>query len=199
MASHSTPACCGTSKAAELLQLSVGTVQSLVDKNILHAWVTQGGHRRISLESIENYQLQQQKLPAVERLLNNRMRVMVVDDDALTRHLLQDTCLSVHPQIDCCAMSSAIDALLHLPAFNPHVMLIDLLMPEVDGWELVKRVQQQKDFTQLQILTLSALKQDELDSRGGPPQGSQFMSKPVDLAWLRGYLLGLLAPMLGLR
>ena len=96
-------------------------------------------------------------------------------------------------------MSSAIDALLHLPVFNPHVMLIDLLMPEVDGWELVKRVQQQKDFTQLQILTLSALKQDELDSRGGPPQGSQFMSKPVDLAWLRGYLLGLLAPMLGLR
>ena len=199
MASHSTPACCGTSKAAELLQLSVGTVQSLVDKNILHAWVTQGGHRRISLESIENYQLQQQKLPAVELLLNNRLRVMVVDDDALTRHLLQDTCLSVHPQIDCCAMSSAIDALLHLPVFNPHVMLIDLLMPEVDGWELVKRVQQQKDFTQLQILTLSALKQDELDSRGGPPQGSQFMSKPVDLAWLRGYLLGLLAPMLGLR
>ena len=199
MASLSTPACCGTSKAAELLQLSVGTVQSLVDKNILHAWVTQGGHRRISLESIENYQLQQQKLPAVERLLNNRLRVMVVDDDALTRHLLQDTCLSVHPQIDCCAMSSAIDALLHLPVFNPHVMLIDLLMPEVDGWELVKRVQQQKDFTQLQILTLSALKQDELDSRGGPPQGSQFMSKPVDLAWLRGYLLGLLAPMLGLR
>ena len=199
MASHSTPACCGTSKAAELLQLSVGTVQSLVDKNILHAWVTQGGHRRISLESIENYQLQQQKLPAVERLLNNRLRVMVVDDDALSRHLLQDTCLSVHPQIDCCAMSSAIDALLHLPIFNPHVMLIDLLMPEVDGWELVKRVQQQKDFTQLQILTLSALKQDELKSRGGPPQGSQFMSKPADLAWLRGYLLGLLAPMLGLR
>ena len=199
MAHQTTPACCGTSKAAELLQLSVGTVQSLVDKNILHAWVTQGGHRRISLESIQKYQLQQQKLPALERLLNDRLRVMVVDDDAITRHLLQDTCLSVHPHVECCAISSAIDALLQLPVFNPHVMLIDLLMPEVDGWELVKRVQQQKDFTQLQILTLSALKQDELDSRGGPPQGSQFMSKPVDLAWLRGYLLGLLAPMLGLR
>jgi excisionase family DNA binding protein len=54
MANQTTPACCGTSKAAELLQLSVGTVQGLVDKNILHAWVTQGGHRRISLESIQN-------------------------------------------------------------------------------------------------------------------------------------------------
>jgi CheY-like chemotaxis protein len=166
----------------------------LVDKNILHAWVTQGGHRRISLESIQIYQSQQQKLPAVERLMNDRLRVMVVDDDAVTRHLLQDTCLSVHPQVDCCAMASAIDALLQLPVFNPHVMLIDLLMPEVDGWELVKRVQQQKKFAKLQILTLSALSENELQSRGGPPQGSQFIAKPVDLGWLRGYLLGLLAP-----
>jgi excisionase family DNA binding protein len=194
MAHQTTPACCGTSKAAELLQLSVGTVQSLVDKNILHAWVTQGGHRRISLESIQIYQSQQQKLPAVERLMNDRLRVMVVDDDAVSRHLLQDTCLSVHSHVDCCAMSSAIDALLQLPVFNPHVMLIDLLMPEVDGWELVKRVQQQKNFAKLQILTLSALSEDELKSRGGPPQGSQFIAKPVDLGWLRGYLLGLLAP-----
>jgi excisionase family DNA binding protein len=194
MAHQTTPACCGTSKAAELLQLSVGTVQSLVDKNILHAWVTQGGHRRISLESIQIYQSQQQKLPAVERLMNDRLRVMVVDDDAVTRHLLQHTCLSVHPHVDCCAMASAIDALLQLPVFNPHVMLIDLLMPEVDGWELVKRVQQQKKFAKLQFLTLSALSEDELQSRGGPPQGSQFIAKPVDWGWLRGYLLGLLAP-----
>jgi excisionase family DNA binding protein len=194
MANQTTPACCGTSKAAELLQLSVGTVQGLVDKNILHAWVTQGGHRRISLESIQNYQLQQQKLPALDRLMNDRLRDMVVDDDNVTRHLLQDTCLAVHPHVDCCAMSSAIDALLQLPVFNPHVMLIDLLMPEVDGWELVKRVQQQKDYAKLQIITLSALSKEELQNRGGPPQGSQFIAKPVDLGWLRGYLLGLLAP-----
>jgi excisionase family DNA binding protein len=194
MANQTTPACCGTSKAADLLQLSVGTVQGLVDKNILHAWVTQGGHRRISLESIQNYQLQQQKLPALDRLMNDRLRVMVVDDDNVTRHLLQDTCLAVHPHIDCCAMSSAIDALLQLPVFNPHVMLIDLLMPEVDGWELVKRVQQQKDYAKLQIITLSALSKEELQNRGGPPQGSQFIAKPVDLGWLRGYLLDLLAP-----
>lgn len=192
MASLSTPACCGTSKAAELLQLSVGTVQSLVDKNILHAWVTQGGHRRISLESIQNYQLQQQKLPVLERLMSDRLKVMVVDDDAITRHLLQETCLTAHPHVDCCAMASAIEALLHLPVFKPHIMLIDLLMPKVDGWELVKRLQQNEDFSKLQIITLSALSLAELKDRGGPPTGSLFIAKPVDLGWLRGYLVGLL-------
>jgi excisionase family DNA binding protein len=194
MASHTTPACCGTSKAAELLQLSVGTVQSLVDKNILHAWVTQGGHRRITLESIQNYQLQQQKLPALERLMNDRLRVMVVDDDPVTRHLLQNTCLAAHPHIDCCAIASAIEALLHLPVFKPHIMFLDLLMPQVDGWALVKQVQQKENFAQMQIITLSALSQEALQERGGPPPGTHFIQKPVDLGWLKGYLLGLLAP-----
>jgi CheY-like chemotaxis protein len=41
-------------------------------------------------------------------------------------------------------MSSAIDALLQMPVFHPQVMLIDLLMPEVDGWELVKRIKSKK-------------------------------------------------------
>ena len=194
MANRTTPACCGTSKAAELLQLSVGTVQTLADKSILHAWFTQGGHRRISMESIQNYQLQQQKMPALEETSSERLRVMVVDDDAVTRRLLQETCQSAHPLVDCCAMSSAIDALLQMPVFHPQVMLIDLLMPEVDGWELVKRIQKQKDFTKPQILTLSELSAEELKKRGGPPKGAQFIAKPIDLGWLRGYLSGLLAP-----
>lgn len=194
MASHPTPACCGTSKAAELLQLSVGTVQGLVDKNILNAWVTEGGHRRISLESIHNYQVQQQKLPALERLISDRLRVMVVDDDDVTRHMLQDTCLAVHDQIDCSAWASAIEALLQLPLFKPHILFLDLLMPQVDGWEMVRQVKLKEDYSNVQIFTYSALNPEELQERGGPPKGASFLSKPLDLAWLKGYLLGMMSP-----
>ena len=194
MPNRTTPACCGTSKAAELLQLSVGTVQKLVDNKTLHAWFTQGGHRRISLESIQNYQLQQQKLPAVEESSTERLRVMVVEDDAAMRRLLLETCQSAHPLVDCCAMSSSLDALLQIPVFNPQVMLIDLLIPEVDGLELVKRVQQQKDSAKPKILILSVPSEEELQKRGGPPKGAQCIAKPIDLGWLRGYLSGLLAP-----
>ena len=189
-----TPACCGTSKAALLLQLSVGTVQNLVDHNILHAWLTQGGHRRISLESIHQYQAQQQKLPALERLLDERLKVMVVEDDPVSRHLLQDACLQAHYRVDCCAMSSGIDALLTLPTFKPHVMILDLLMPEVDGWQLVRQVQQKEGYEQLQFITVSALSDEHLKLRGGPPEGSHFVAKPIDVGWLQGYLLGLMRP-----
>ncbi len=185
-----TPACCGTSKAAQLLQLSVGTVQALVDKKALHAWVTQGGHRRISLASIQNYQIQQQKLPALERLMSDRLRVMVVDDDAVSRHLLQDICLQTSKQIDCCALLSGIDALITLPLFKPQILIFDLLMPEVDGWELAKQIQQKQGYENLKLLTLSALSEEDLLARGGPPGGSYFIRKPIDARWLQGYLMG---------
>lgn len=44
-----------TSKAATILGVSATLVKSLVDERKLQAWKTQGGHRRISLESIEAY------------------------------------------------------------------------------------------------------------------------------------------------
>lgn len=194
MSTLPTPTCCGTSKAAQLLQLSVGTIQSLVDKKVLDAWVTEGGHRRISMASIQAYQDQQQKLPALERLIGDRLKVMVVDDDAVTRHLLQDACLSAHARIDCCAVNSGIEALLTLPIFKPQIIILDLLMPGVDGWEMVRQIKLKEGYEQLQIISVSALSESEMKSRGGPPEGSHFIAKPVDLGWLKGYLLGLMTP-----
>ncbi len=46
---------CGTAQAAKILGVSVGTIQTMVEKNILIAWKTMGGHRRISLDSIKEF------------------------------------------------------------------------------------------------------------------------------------------------
>jgi excisionase family DNA binding protein len=55
---------CGTSYAAKMLGISVGTVQGLVEKNELKAWKTHGGHRRISLQSVQDYQRRHNLIPA---------------------------------------------------------------------------------------------------------------------------------------
>lgn len=47
------PPCCTTAEAARHLGVSIRTVQLWVDGGALEAWKTVGGHRRISLESLE--------------------------------------------------------------------------------------------------------------------------------------------------
>ena len=51
---------CGTREVAGMLGLSVAMVQSMVEKNELEAWKTRGGHRRISIASVNRY-LQQHR------------------------------------------------------------------------------------------------------------------------------------------
>jgi CheY-like chemotaxis protein len=41
---------------------------------------------------------------------------------------------------------------------------LDLLMPGVDGWEMVRQLKQKEGFEQLQIMTISALSKTELET-----------------------------------
>ena len=81
---------CGTSYAAKLLNLSVGSIQSLVEKNELRAWKTQGGHRRISIQSIHQYQNRANLAPKAPAQGSGKyLKVMVVEDDPTTRAVYQ--------------------------------------------------------------------------------------------------------------
>jgi excisionase family DNA binding protein len=61
----------GTSFAAKMLNLSVGTVQKLVNEGNLTAYMTSGGHRRISYDSVVKYG-QRNKIPLVAAGVNGQ-------------------------------------------------------------------------------------------------------------------------------
>lgn len=75
---------CGTSLAAKKLGLSVGTVQALVEKNELQAWKTEGGHRRISLQSITDYQKRYGQPNGTHKDHLAALKVLLVDSDSET-------------------------------------------------------------------------------------------------------------------
>ena len=80
---------CTTSEAAEILSISVGTVQLWVDTGLLEAWKTPGGHRRITRESI-NRMLHHKPVAAATAVVvpsGGALRVLVAEDDADLRLL----------------------------------------------------------------------------------------------------------------
>jgi len=183
---------CGTSYAAKLLGLSVGTVQALVEKNELQAWKTQGGHRRISLPSIREYQRRHQHGSHPVAVPSRRLQVMVVDDDALTRTLLQEVLGHSSLPIDCICMASGLEALIDMSSIQPDVLLLDLRMPGVDGFELLRTVRANAQFARMTTVVMSAMTPEEIAARGGLPPETQFMAKPLNLAWLSGFLTALM-------
>jgi hypothetical protein len=184
---------CGTTYAAKLLGLSVGTIQTLVEKNELQAWKTQGGHRRISMPSIREYQRKHNMLTLQTEPRDARLRVLLVEDDAVTREMLRGYCHRSPMPVECTAMSSGLEALIDIASIQPDVLITDLDMPGVDGFELLRTLRQNPNFKQMTTLVLTALTAEDIESRGGLPDGSIFMAKPINMDWFNGFFTAFLA------
>lgn len=108
-------------------------------------------------------------------------RVLVVDDDAAIRELLSDMLAADgHTAF---GAADGFDALSQLAdGVQPCVMLLDLLMPHMTGWELVHRLVASDDLRRIPYLVISA----ERLSRDGEHalDGRQRFEKPLDVGRL---------------
>lgn len=179
---------CGTSYAAKLLKLSVGTIQNLVESNSLKAWKTQGGHRRISLQSIQEYQYANNLESTPWHSSHAKLRVLVVEDDESTRLMYQAYFDRWALPLDVTMYASAMEALLDMPAMQPQVLLTDLNMPDMDGFRFLKTLREHKLFNALPIIVMTGLSNEQIEAKGGLPKEVQILQKPIDMEWLRGFL-----------
>ena len=187
---------CGTSYAAKLLGLSVATVQSLVEKGEIEAWKTLGGHRRLSLRSINAYQNRGNPQPAADLApkppdARQRLSVLVVEDEEITRELYQAHFDEWHLAIDCSFMTSAMEALIDIAGWRPDLLITDLNMPGVDGIEMLRVMKRNKQLAAMQILVITGVSEEEINMRGGLPPNSHYQGKPINFDWLLGYVTAL--------
>ena len=178
---------CSTSYAARLLKLSIGTIQKLVESHRLKAWKTQGGHRRISMQSIKDYQHANNLRGASFFFEESRVRVLVVEDHEQTRLMYQAYFDQWNLRLDVVMYSSAVEALLDMQTRQPHVLLVDLNMPDMDGFKFIQTLREHKYFSSLPIVVLTGLSREEVSQRGGVPDDVPVFQKPIDMDWLHGF------------
>ena len=184
---------CGTSYAAKLLGLSVATVQSLVEKGEIEAWKTLGGHRRIALRSINAYQEKSNKrMVRTPDSPGNRLRVMVVEDDADLRELYRANFEDWDLPLDCTWMPSAIEAMMDISSMRPDLLITDLSMPGVDGLEMLKALKRNANLSDMRIVVISGLLPAAIQARGGLPLDAHLQSKPINFDWLHGFMTALI-------
>jgi excisionase family DNA binding protein len=180
---------CTTQRAAELLGISVSTVQQLVEAGVIEAWKTKGGHRRIPLTAVLAYKAQPTAAPAPQpRLQHDEAAILVVEDNPMQRQLYerQLAMWGLPAKVTFC--ENGYQALLEIARRQPDILLTDIMMDGMDGYELVKSIQADPQLPPMHIAIVSALTPDALEQRGGVPRGVVFFSKPVNYDELRGYL-----------
>lgn len=185
-----------SSQAAKRLGLSMATIQKLVDNNVLQAWKTFGGHRRISLASVMNYQNSNNFMELPRLNADRRAKVMLVIESAeLTTRLKKDMG-QWHLPLHAAFQESLTEALLEL-LNDKH----DLLVLQLSGL----RKQQEKVMEILQKFMSSrhtvahtlilTQEQDLLTSSpmGTSPVSIQVLNQDLSPLWLSAYLSGFVA------
>jgi len=177
---------CTTQVAAQMLGVSVSLVQQLVETGVLDAWKTQGGHRRIPLKAVLDYK---NKLAgSMGRDVSGRATILVIEDNAIQRALYQRQFAAWDLPADFIFCENGYQALLQIARRPPDILLADIVMEGIDGFEVVRTVMTDPELADVSIAILSGLPADELAARGGVPAGVVFFPKPINYDELRGYL-----------
>jgi excisionase family DNA binding protein len=174
---------CTTREAATLLGVSVGTVQLWVENGLLQAWKTTGGHRRVLRESIDSLL---HKSPtatphgsATGAFQTRPLRILVVEDDdiLLQLYLFKLSAWPMKPVVS--LANNAVSGLLMMGRSNPDLLITDLNMPGMDGFNMLRVLHQTPDLSHTTIVVVSGLDAAGIASHGGIPGGIEVLNKPV--------------------
>lgn len=110
-------------------------------------------------------------------------RVLIVDDERKNRQLIEVMLGDEH--YDIAMASSGEEALALILARQPDLVLLDVMMPGMDGYQLAARLKRDPVTARLPIVMLSALTDRNSMSHGRAAGAEAFLAKPVNGAELR--------------
>lgn len=161
-------------EVAEWMMVSPITVRGWAQKGLLRAEITPGGHRRFRREDVERFA--GQRGGSGQRSL----RVLIVDDDRAVvgylRELLEG--LATSPEVD--AAHDGFEAGRKVLSFKPDVVLLDLMMPGINGIDVCRRLKEDPASSDIRIIALSGHLSTESEIALLASGVECCLSKPID-------------------
>ena len=181
-----------TRQAALRLGFSLGTVQNMVESGALEAWKTSGGHRRIPVASIEKLLARRRNLTPGTQDSGAPLDILIAEDDPTLQLLYQLTMESWDLPIKLRIVGNGFEGLLQVGQQVPDILIADLMMPGMDGFEMIRNLRANPNLARMDIIVVSAIDREEVAKRGLPNDITIF-GKPIPFHEIKGFLLGRLA------
>jgi excisionase family DNA binding protein len=172
------PASYSTAEVARRLGVSIPTVQRWVDLGHLKAWKTVGGHRRIEAASAERMFRSQGAVgtsaPAAP------LAVMIVDDNPDDRDLLTALVEAALPAARLSTAENGFQALVSIGHRAPDVLITDIVMPHMNGVEMLRQLATQCVVRPRHIFAVSSQLPWQFAPLGTLPDDVTFVPKPIE-------------------
>jgi len=178
---------CSTSQAAKMLGVSLGTVQNMVEEGVLDAWKTSGGHRRIKRESVMAQLAKRGSAQAMPLANESDLSLLIAEDDAFLQKLYRKTMQAWGLPLSIEIVGNGFDALMVVGQRVPDVLIVDLIMPGMDGFELVRALHGNPALASTDIIVVSSMSREDIAKHGTLPPDVPIYGKPVPFHELHGF------------
>lgn len=181
----------GTLDVARMLGVSAMTVVRWIDKGLIPAFKTPGNHRRILRDDLKHF-VRKMEFPVPEELATDRWKILAVDDEADVLDVLTRAFSSSDDLYEVYQAMDGVTALIEIGRVKPHVLLLDMVLPGLDGLEVCKRIKA-NPYLSTGIVAISGKATDEMRDAVMAAGADAFLEKPVSIHALRNEVSSLLS------
>jgi len=123
----------------------------------------------------------------------NQYSVLIVDDVPLNTMLVEKMLSRFHFRIR--KAENGLEAMREVIAEKPHLIFLDIMMPIMDGFQVLEQLRKNPDYASVKVVVLSALNSNEDIVKAYNLGANDFISKPIMLE----KLLNSVAKQLGIK
>ncbi|MBW1849886.1 MAG: response regulator [Deltaproteobacteria bacterium] len=179
-------------KASKHCKVSPKTIINWIEAGHIKAYKTVGGHRRIKQSDLEDF-MRKQGIPIPEEEAGDgRRRILVVDDDPIIVETIVQALEEDESDYEVISASDGFEAGIQVNHFKPHLLILDIMMPDIKGYEVCKKIKSDEETKDTKIIVLSAYLDEEKFKQMKENGADVCLSKPLPLPQLRAEVAQLL-------
>jgi excisionase family DNA binding protein len=169
-----------TFEAARICHVTHHSIKNWIKQGLIKASRTPGGHYRILEEDLDSFREQYDMFPRDKG--PSRKRVMIVDDDADALALMEK--ILDNEGYELINVSNATEVGLKAAQMAPDLILLDFLMPEINGFEVCKALRDNDLTRSIPIMAVTCLSKERDIERIFECGADEYLPKPFKVEQL---------------
>ncbi|MBI2014166.1 MAG: response regulator [Candidatus Rokubacteria bacterium] len=179
-----------TGRAAAHCHVTTQALKRWIRQGKLRVFRTVGGHARIALEDFQRF-LREHAMPPYPPPAPDP-GILIVDDEPLMVGLLVDLVMTERPDLKLETAMDGYEALIKVGSFRPALLVLDVMMPTLDGIAVTRHLKANPETREIKILGVTGHRDlvEPLLAAGA----DACLAKPLDMARVRRELDRLVPP-----
>lgn len=170
-----------TFEAAKICHVTHHSIKNWIKQGLIRASRTPGGHYRILEDDLDAFREEYDMFPRDKG--PSKQRVMIVDDDPDARALIED--ILTEKGYELIKVSNATEVGLKAAQLLPDLILLDFLMPEINGFDVCKALRANELTRSIPIMAVTCLSKEDDIERIFECGADEYLPKPFKVEQLQ--------------